>query len=229
VSFDWLNVGHSNNVVLYREHLRDDDDSDGDTTDDGISLSQYDNESVPEMAGIHEASEAPSATSAELYGNGTEYHSNIHLGELTLGRNPTVAGGKATYSLGVAFNDSLGGAFDSQSDIREIVEMARTNYALYRIDLEYKTGYDPTSGGTFDRFNKKLHRNDNWYPLGSGSGPVSDLKQFTDYYTENSRPDIYLIFDWDGQGDLDDCGGRSAADFVDQDERTVPTLVCTDR
>jgi len=220
VSFDWLNVGHSNNVVLYREHLRDDDDSDGDTTDDGISLSQYDNESVPEMAGIHEASEVPSATSAEL--DNTQYHSNVHLGELTLGRDPTALGGEETYSLGVLYNDSLGGAFDSQSDIREVVDMATRNYALYGINVEYVS---PENWSVDPRLVDSIDGVD--LPIGTSVGDELEAIVGSELVEQrfDEQPDLLVYFSSDTQSSTP-CFGRAAADRVDR-ENPVPILICT--
>jgi len=209
-------VGYTDNVVLYREHLRDDDGT-------GISLSPYDYEGVPEMAGVHEAGEAPSATSAELYDNGTQYHSNIHLGELTLGRDANTPASEVTYSLGVLFTDSLGGAFDDKADIREIVDMAKRNYALYGINVEYVSpenwSVDPRLVDSIDDVDR---------PIGPDVG--QELKSLVGSDTVDKRfdrqPDVLVYFDTDTQGSRP-CFGRTGTDLVDRDEQSVPVLTCT--
>ncbi|MCJ0618120.1 hypothetical protein JZX76_00805 [Haloarcula hispanica] len=84
-------VGHTDNVVLYREHLRDDDDTsknaDGKTIK-GIGK----DEMVSEQAGVHAVeTDVPAYIGTTEYDEtNTRYHSNIHIGELLAdNRDPT--------------------------------------------------------------------------------------------------------------------------------------------
>jgi len=210
-------VGYSDNVVLYREHLHDDDDGDGETIDDGISLRPYDYEGVPEMAGIHEADEAPSATSTEL--NGTQYHSNVHLGELTLGQDPNEHDREISLSVEVDYTDGVGSAFDEESELRALMDRTARTYALYGIDLEY----------TIDREIQESNiDNLDWYPIGESGDFRDDLVTMADLYRDRDR-DLYLAVIPDGtrkpkNGGANDCLGRTAEPDLDG-----VVMLCTER
>jgi hypothetical protein len=118
-------VEDSRNVVLYQEHLRDGDDGKG----------AQGSETVVEQAGVHRVDAAPSAMGADLYGNGAEYHSNIHIGELQWGTNPSDRDATPDTELTVEV-DYYAGASITSLDTREWVEGIERNYALYGMDVE---------------------------------------------------------------------------------------------
>jgi len=74
-------VNRSDNVILYREHLQ---------SGDGI---QGADERVDEQVGVHEVDPndpmTSSAMDADIDRDGTDEHSNIHIGELHWGTRPT--------------------------------------------------------------------------------------------------------------------------------------------
>jgi len=126
----------------------------------------------------------------------------------------------------VLFNDSLGGAFDSQSDIREVVDMTTRNYALYGINVEYVNSGPESIDPDLLTGASEIE-----YPLGSGDNYASDLLTLVQSDRIQDRfgtqPDVFVFFDNDTVPYSDSCFGRSLADGVDRDEQAIPTLLCT--
>lgn len=128
-------VGNSSNVVLYREHLRDDDDGDGlivqnGDDDGGVSGRE---EVVPAQTGVHSVSNNGQA----------QKHSNIHLGELMWNTDP--ADEKDTPSPSFTFEvDFYAGSENTLYDQKnggiesDWAHRIEKNYALYGIDVNLK-------------------------------------------------------------------------------------------
>ncbi|WP_415379434.1 hypothetical protein [Halosimplex sp. TS25] len=110
----------TDNVVLYREHLQ---------TGSGISG----NEVVQNQIGIHEASSG--TMGAELYDDGTQYHSNIHIGELQWEASPTDESETPDPSVDIEVDyhaDSTNPVENEQW--RKTIE---ENYAMYSIEVNF--------------------------------------------------------------------------------------------
>ncbi|WP_159076988.1 VWA domain-containing protein [Halococcoides cellulosivorans] len=126
----------SRNVVLYREHLHDDDGS-------GAPSGIAGDEIVNEQVGVHEVTDDPmtsAARSAELPGRSGEYHSNVHVGELHWGTDPTDADQLPDRSLTIEV-DYIEGRNPRNltlSNGNDVLEQTRMNYALYGIDLTFE-------------------------------------------------------------------------------------------
>jgi hypothetical protein len=128
----WIGVydtESSRNVILYREHLRDDDDGDGLTVDDGDTDGGIEeSEGVPAQTGTHGSSPK---------------HSNIHLGELYWGTDPANRGEtpSPSWTFEVDFyKGSTNKLYSKQNgDIRsDWARRIERNYALYGIDVRLK-------------------------------------------------------------------------------------------
>ncbi|WP_188853684.1 dockerin type I domain-containing protein [Haloarcula argentinensis] len=128
-------VGHTDNVVLYRENLRDDDDGDGLTIVDGDDDGGISgDEQVPAQAGIHKVS-GTATDGADLFGNGTEFHSNTHLGELHWESDPNKASATPNPSLSVEI-DYYAGANYGSMNTKSWENGLENNYALYGINVD---------------------------------------------------------------------------------------------
>jgi hypothetical protein len=136
-------VGVSDNVVLYREHLRDDDDSDGNTADDGLQGDEI----VQEQIGIHEMNETPSAYGADIYDNGTRYHSNVHIGELnwpTADPNSQSSVPKNTLTVEVDYYEHA----DKRS--LTMLDDVSENYRLYGMNVTFEVDEEITEADLED-------------------------------------------------------------------------------
>jgi len=134
-------VGYSDNVILYREHLQDGNGVEGD-------------ERVDEQVGIHEVDDADPGV--YLYGNDTKYHSNIHIGELhweefdpSQTADPTDTGSTPDPQLTVEVDYHSSVANTELVD--ESLETAERTYQLYGLDIDYVkdqniTKQDPFGG-----------------------------------------------------------------------------------
>jgi hypothetical protein len=125
-------VGHSDNVILYEEHLRDDRNGDGEA---GIEPGEL----VTEQAGIHPANInkwTASAMSAPI--DGSAVHSNVHIGELHWETNDPTQSGNPT-DPAITPNPSADFEVDyfesSKPEARAVLPRVEQNYALYGIDV----------------------------------------------------------------------------------------------
>jgi hypothetical protein len=132
------NASNSTNVVRYIEHLQ---------TGDGISESEM----VDEQVGVHPVSAAPSAMGSRLnfsdQDNTTRYHSNVHLGELHWGTDPT--DGAETPNTTLRFevdwveNRNPYQITRNNSDFgrtENVLNSMQWNLRLYGIDVQYTKG-----------------------------------------------------------------------------------------
>jgi hypothetical protein len=129
----WLgvySVENSTNVILYMEHLRDDDNNDGRTTTDGLAPG----ERVPAQAGTHHLTEAPSARGADVDDDDANEHANIHVGELQWGTNPDDRENIPSPELSVEV-DYYADADHQPLDTQSWENGIEDNYALYGIDV----------------------------------------------------------------------------------------------
>ncbi|PSP83726.1 hypothetical protein BRC96_07875 [Halobacteriales archaeon QS_6_64_34] len=128
-------VGYSDSVVLYREHLQDDD---GNGAPSGI---QGEEERVDEQTGVHpinvNASTA-AATGVDIDGDDTSEHSNVHLGERHWGTDPNDGNDVPDRSLSIEV-DYLEGHNPETMTIgsEDVLAVTRENYQLYGITLEF--------------------------------------------------------------------------------------------
>lgn len=136
-------VNRTDNVVLYKEHLRDDDDGDGNTTEEGVQNGEI----VTAQVGVHKVrnlswslhrpDKVPAGMSVDIDGDGWTEHSNLHVGELQWNENPTSAHETPSpeFTLEVDFyNDSNYTKLDNQAWENGIEQ----NYALYGIRVDIK-------------------------------------------------------------------------------------------
>ena len=151
-------VERTDNVILYREHLRDDDDGDGLTAvegdDDGGIRAE---EIVQEQTRTHEVSLAgDSSDNTELFtaargsdidNDGAVEHSNLHLGELHWGTQPDDVESTALSQTNLAVevdyvrNEKWPGdgspfALENENSVALTTAMER-NYALYGLDVRF--------------------------------------------------------------------------------------------
>lgn len=113
-------VGRTDNVVLYVEHLQSGNGVQG-------------NEIVQEQIGTHEMSAAPSAVGADIDSDPAKEHSNVHLGELKWGTTPTDRSDRPTPTLDFEV-DYYAGA-DAALDTPMWRQSIEDNYALYGINV----------------------------------------------------------------------------------------------
>ncbi|WP_275738252.1 binary toxin-like calcium binding domain-containing protein [Halorhabdus sp. SVX81] len=120
-------VGYSENVILYREHLHDSDS--GVPAPSGVRG----DETVPEQALLHEVSgETPGAN---IYDNGTRYHSKVHVGELHWGTSPTDEHSEpdTSWTIEVDFYDGIQHEAINTSTWENGIEQ---NMQLYGLDVD---------------------------------------------------------------------------------------------
>ena len=134
-------VGHSENVILYREHLRDSDDTS--TTPDGdVVKGIRKDEIVSEQIGIHSVPDDHPGAYIDIEPPfGTKYHSNVHVGELHWGSDPTVPNLEQLdeqTSLDVEVDWIRGySTFTSVRNGRTVLERAEENLGLYGLNVNY--------------------------------------------------------------------------------------------
>lgn len=129
----WIGVygaGRSDNVILYNEHLHDDDDGDGDTSDDGLEG----HEIVQEQIGFHDVTRAPSAGGVDIDGDDIDEHSNVHLGERFLGTDAQDIGDAPNTEITVEV-DHYNGADDALLPGTGWGNRLERNYRLYGLNL----------------------------------------------------------------------------------------------
>jgi len=127
----WHPIGNrSDNLILYREHLR---------SGNGVYGS---NERVDQQVGIHNVSQAPSAMGADVDSDPAIEHSNIHIGELHWAQNdPSQSGNPVTdattpnpsLTVEVDYDESV-----ADLDIINRVEQASDTYYLYGMAVNYR-------------------------------------------------------------------------------------------
>ncbi|QLH81751.1 hypothetical protein HZS54_08975 [Halosimplex pelagicum] len=116
-------VDWSDNVVLYQEHLPG-----------GISGDQM----VSEQADIHNVT-GTNTPGADIFDNGTKFHSAVHVGERHWNTVPTSRSDDPDTSLGIEV-DYLRGHDPQQitnNQNESVLELAKENYRLYGIDLNF--------------------------------------------------------------------------------------------
>ena len=129
-------VGHSENVILYREHLLDDD---GNGAPSGIQGDEI----VDEQVGIHSVPDDHPGAYIDIEPPfGTKYHSNVHVGELHWGSDPTsdtrVELDEQT-SLGVEVDWIEGhNPYQSKQGSESVISSAEENLGLYGIDATFQ-------------------------------------------------------------------------------------------
>jgi hypothetical protein len=116
------NASNSRDVILYPEHLK---------TGDGIEGT----ENVSEQVGTHPVKAAPSGRNATI--NGTDRHSNIHLGERHWGTDPAdqtdTPVEQTQVTIEVDYHESV-----NETRFREdVFPVVRRTYALYGMDVEF--------------------------------------------------------------------------------------------
>jgi len=124
-------VGRSDNVILYREHL-----------EGGI---QGADERVDEQVGIHRVDGTNNVRSAEIFNNDTNYHSNIHVGELHWDTDPTTESpdlrGRTTLHVEVDWMEGHN-PFQRQFGGQSMLATIEDNFALYGLDVVFHRGGD---------------------------------------------------------------------------------------
>ena len=118
--------------MLYQEHLSDDDDGDGDTTDEGVQGE----ETVLQQSGVHRTDQSiPSPEGVIIEQGEPPVHSNLHIGELQWGSDPTSSADSPAPSLTVEVDyyeaDSTA-PLNTESWERGI----ERNFQLYGIDVD---------------------------------------------------------------------------------------------
>jgi len=121
-------VGNTSNVVLYMENLQTGDGIEGD-------------ERVPEQAGVHNDSEASLAVGAKAGGENNS-HSNLHLGELQRGTDPTSAGSvpNTTITVEVDWIEGHNPYQITDRDETTVIQSVENNLRLYGFDVDFKKG-----------------------------------------------------------------------------------------
>nr|WP_240940302.1 VWA domain-containing protein [Haloarcula argentinensis] len=114
-------VGHSDNVVLYRENLQS----------SGVDGEEI----VQEQIGVHNVIEAPSPTGADI-DDGPDKHSNVHIGELQWRSDPTESGSVPDTELVVEVDFTAGEPANLNSSLWE--KGIEQNFALYGLDVDIK-------------------------------------------------------------------------------------------
>ncbi|GGM49823.1 hypothetical protein [Haloarcula argentinensis] len=133
-------VGHSDNVVLYRENLRDDDDGDSLTIDDGDDDGGVKGgEIVDEQVGVHErwqvknVPDSVTAATVDYDNDGRVERSNLQVGELQWDTDPTTQ--SKTVDLSIE-TDSVAGLPNQRLNDSGWERGIEDNYALYGIDID---------------------------------------------------------------------------------------------
>jgi len=194
-------VGRTDNVVLYREHLRDDDDGDGvafregDEDDGGIEAG----EPVSSQAGIHAVDADDPLTAAnmtaDIRGTDTPYHSNIHIGELHWrDADPSQDGDPADGS--VTPNPTLNVEVDYHEDTRatprNVLDQVEANYALYGRDVGFDADDEDSSSIVSDDISDPA--------LAEMNGLYLDLMEDPSYENRDIDDFVYMYIMVDGTG-----------------------------
>ena len=169
-------VGRSDNVILYNEHLHDDDDGDGDTSDDGVQG----HEIVQEQIEYHNISAAPSVEGADIDGDDNREHSNVHIGERLLNTNPNNGEGDGVPDTDISVEvDNYNEADDALLPGTGWSTRIERNYRLYGLNVNLRhddpSVSDSELGLAFDS------------PFG-----VADMAYINEYH-KNLGADYYLF------------------------------------
>ncbi|GGK83709.1 hypothetical protein GCM10009067_39810 [Haloarcula sebkhae] len=128
-------VGHTDNVVLYREHLEDDDGS-------GAPSGIQGDEIVDAQTGVHKIDPSDPMTSSAFGAqyNGDRVHSNVHIGERQWGTDPTTVTSRSETTIGVEV-DWLKGKNPYSMTVAgtnwNVIEATQLNYRLYGINFQF--------------------------------------------------------------------------------------------
>jgi len=124
-------------VILYREHLQSGNGIEGD-------------EIVQAQVGVHHVDEVSSAGGADIDGDEQDEHSNVHIGELQWGTDPTDETDKLDEQFEIEA-DFLEGPANQELNTPEWERGIEDNFALYGIDIEMnRDDTITTPDGTFD-------------------------------------------------------------------------------
>jgi len=128
-------VGHSDDVILYRENLRDTPGQ-----KEGIAGGEI----VPEQTEIHELRDStPAYVGADIDEDGTREHSNLHLGERHWGTNPQRGQGESVPQTTLTVEvDWIEGRnpFNVTKNGVTVLEAAERNFRLYDLRVEFQRG-----------------------------------------------------------------------------------------
>jgi hypothetical protein len=125
-------VGRSDNVVLYMEHLHDDDNGNGTPKDDGVQG----NEIVQEQVKYHEISSSNPQIGADIDNDAAKEHSNLHIGELQFGTDPTDDSGQDVPDTTVTVEVDYYERANKSLQFPYRKQHVEQNYRLYGIDVE---------------------------------------------------------------------------------------------
>ena len=130
-------VGYSDNVILYQQNLQTGDGIEGD-------------EIVQAQVGVHHVDEVASAGGADIDSDGQDEHSNVHIGELQWGTDPTDETDKLDEQFEIEA-DFLEGPANQELNTPEWERGIEDNFALYGIDIEMnRDDTITTPDGNFD-------------------------------------------------------------------------------
>jgi hypothetical protein len=160
-------VNYSDNVILYEENLHTDSDGDGEMGIDDPS------NRVDAQVGVHNVTDrAPAGLSADIDDDGTQEHSNVHIGELHWRSNgadgdPRSSTTTPDPTLAVEVDNIVNSSWADNGSINNIENdnnvsldtAVERNYALYGVDvrlvqddnltrseIEANTGREPNTG-----------------------------------------------------------------------------------
>ncbi|WP_394354953.1 hypothetical protein [Haloarcula argentinensis] len=197
-------VGHTDNVVLYREHLNTGNGIEGD-------------EIVSEQAGYHDTWEAASPSGTDIDGDALDEHSNLHIGELHWLTVDKSQSGNPT-SSSITPSPTLSVEVDYDDDVDPVminaVKGAGNNYKMYDVNVKYhiddKLTHDDlthASGSWWTDF-------DNEYPPTTRD----DADEIQENYHDDTENKVYLYLTpsgGDGLGPIPDwtaVGGVASSD-----------------
>ncbi len=173
-------VNSTDNVLLYAEHLQS-----------GIGIEG--DERVDEQVETHTKNDAPFAMGADVNSDGTDEHSNIHIGEL-MGPSSTDPSKENTrdeivpeLTMEVDYHESV-----ANTGILNSLDVAEETYQLYGMDVQYETDDELERlfipGGVRFLSSKSLRR----------VGP--ELASDNEDFNHDSSGSAYMFLTWDGGG-----------------------------
>ncbi|WP_196219986.1 dockerin type I domain-containing protein [Haloarcula sp. K1] len=180
-------VGHTDNVILYREHLN---------TGSGIEG----NEIISEQAGYHDTWEAPSPSGIDIDGDELFEHSNLHIGELHWRSVDDSQPGNPT-SSSVTPSPSLSVEVDYDDDVDPVmldaVKAAAENYEMYDVDVTYYIDDELTRDDL-------THASGSWWTDPDNEYPPTtrdDADEIQENYHDDTENKVYLYLTPSGGGD----------------------------
>ncbi|ACV49413.1 hypothetical protein Hmuk_3321 (plasmid) [Halomicrobium mukohataei DSM 12286] len=186
-------VGRTDNVVLYRDHLQ---------SGDGIEA----DEMVSEQAGVHDIEEVSSALGADLDRDDDIEHSNIHIGELhwqfyddsQLGHpNDEETTPSPCITVEVDYDDDVDqAAFDG-------INWSEKFYRLYGMDVSYNIDEELDDQ---DLAADRLDLDDERPPTSR-----DDIDEIEEKF-HNNQDSVYLYLTTQGAGGWAGTGGRASSD-----------------